>query len=81
MLAEFGAVDDDTTVATTVHERQLVAADVALDAHDVPLDLLCTPERTLRPDRGPRPAGVDWDALAAEKLESIPALRRLREGQ
>ncbi|WP_435063380.1 5-formyltetrahydrofolate cyclo-ligase [Halobaculum sp. EA56] len=48
VLAELGAVDDATAVATTVHERQVVTDDVALDAHDVPLDLICTPERTIR---------------------------------
>ncbi|MXR42895.1 5-formyltetrahydrofolate cyclo-ligase [Halobaculum sp. WSA2] len=91
VLSELGAVDAGTAVATTVHERQVVDDEVALDAHDVPLDLICTPERTIRPgktddgegDRGgdavpARPDGVDWDALPAEKLESIPVLRRLR---
>ena len=95
VLAELDAVDAATAVATTVHERQVVEDDVALDAHDVPLDVVCTPERTVRPgesaddgtdggtdDAGggapARPEGIDWAALPAEKLESIPVLRRLR---
>lgn len=77
VLAELGAADADTTVATTVHELQVVDDDVELDAHDVPLDLICTPERTLRPERGPRPDGVDWNALDEEKLSGIPVLQRL----
>ncbi|SDG23869.1 5-formyltetrahydrofolate cyclo-ligase [Halorubrum xinjiangense] len=45
------------------------------DAHDVPLDLVMTPERTIRTDTPhPRPDGVDWDALDDEKLSEIPVL-------
>ncbi|WP_224333640.1 5-formyltetrahydrofolate cyclo-ligase [Haloprofundus halobius] len=80
VLRELGAVDDGTTVATTVHELQVVdAAEVTPDAHDVPLDLLVTPERTVRTEtRYDRPDGVDWDALDAEKLAETPVLQRLR---
>jgi 5-formyltetrahydrofolate cyclo-ligase len=93
VLRELDAVDDDTTVATTVHERQVVdeppspidgispdadAPDDCLpdpDRHDVPLDLVATPERVVRTgsDAG-RPAGVDWDALDVERLDEIPVL-------
>ncbi|MFC7069973.1 5-formyltetrahydrofolate cyclo-ligase [Halobaculum lipolyticum] len=88
VLSELGAVDADTAVATTVHGMQVVAdEDVTPDDHDVPLDLICTPERTIRtaerrsaagedPTPG-RPDGVDWDALPDEKLAEIPVLRRL----
>ncbi|WP_073309077.1 5-formyltetrahydrofolate cyclo-ligase [Halobaculum gomorrense] len=83
VLAELGAVDDATAVATTVHGMQVVDEAVDLDAHDVPLDLICTPGRTIRTvdarggDPPARPDGVDWGALPDEKLESIPVLRRL----
>ncbi|MGZ0747520.1 5-formyltetrahydrofolate cyclo-ligase [Haloparvum sp. AD34] len=86
LLREIDAVDADTTVATTVHERQIVAGEgdsevsgqlaaPAPDAHDVPMDLIVTPERTIRaatPDD--RPDGVDWDALEDERLAEIPVL-------
>ncbi|OYR66370.1 5-formyltetrahydrofolate cyclo-ligase [Halorubrum ezzemoulense] len=85
VLRELDAVDDDTTVATTVHELSVldgpesaVGADVDLqkpDAHDVPLDLVVTPERALQTETAyARPDGVDWDALDAEKLSEIPVL-------
>ncbi|WP_435145556.1 5-formyltetrahydrofolate cyclo-ligase [Halobaculum sp. P14] len=88
VLSELGAVGDWTTVTSTVHERQVVdaaaaAGDVELDGHDVPLDLICTPERTIRPGsaaKPPRPGGVDWDALPDEKLAEIPVLQRLHPG-
>ncbi|KTG08841.1 5-formyltetrahydrofolate cyclo-ligase [Haloprofundus marisrubri] len=80
VLSELGAVDDETTVTTTVHELQVVADDeVTSDAHDVPLDVVVTPERTVRTETTyPRPDGVDWDALGEEKLAEIPVLQRLQ---
>jgi len=85
VLRELDAVDADTAVATTVHELSVldgpasaVGADVDLptpDAHDVPLDLVVTPERTVRTETPyARPDGVDWDALDAAKLSEIPVL-------
>jgi 5-formyltetrahydrofolate cyclo-ligase len=83
VLRAFGLVDDDTTTATTVHDTQVVDDEVPADAHDVPMDLVCTPERTIRtggpgPGAG-KPAGVDWDALSEERIAEIPVLERLRE--
>lgn len=129
VLRELDAVDADTTVATTVHELQVVdeppspvddeaaggevgdyearsdepgdetadsetadgekAADEAdaetagraaarlpkPDRHDVPLDLIVTPDRVHRTaSDAPRPAGVDWDALDDERLSAMPVL-------
>ncbi|WP_255192530.1 5-formyltetrahydrofolate cyclo-ligase [Natronobeatus ordinarius] len=78
VLAEFDLVDSATPVATTVHERQVVEEAVPVDDHDVPMDLLVTPERVVRPDGGEKPAGIDWSLLEAERLEAIPVLARLR---
>ena len=45
------------------------------DAHDVPLDLIATPERTIRTETPyERPSGIDWDVLDAERLDEIPVL-------
>ena len=85
VLRELDAVDGDTTVATTVHELQVVdevpspianaAALPEPDRHDVPLDLVVTPERTIRAGQpADRPPGVDWDALDRERLDEIPVL-------
>lgn len=79
LLRGLDLVDDDTPVATTVHELQVVEADVPVDAHDVPMDLVVTPERVVRTgtDYEP-PTGVRWDALSEEKIAEIPVLQRLR---
>lgn len=93
VLSAFEAVDAGTAVATTVHEMQVVdgpesalsasredgPVEIAADAHDVPLDLVCTPSRTLRCARRERPSGLDWARLSEERLAEIPALERLRE--
>ena len=45
--------------------------------HDVPVDFIVTPERIIdcRAAHGPRePAGICWEDLTEEKIESIPLL-------
>lgn len=78
VLRELGLVDGDTPVATTVHESQVVADDVPVEAHDVPMDLVVTPERAIRPDPAEKPAGLDWSKLSEERIEEIPVLKGLR---
>lgn len=77
ILWDLGIVDDETPVATTVHELQVVDDEWEPDAHDVPMDLVATPERLVRTGAGGKPEGVDWDALPAERLEEMPVLREL----
>jgi 5-formyltetrahydrofolate cyclo-ligase len=78
VLREFGLVDDGTTTVTTVHEIQVLEGPVPTTSHDVPIELVFTPERTLETDAPEgKPTGVDWDALGAQRLEEIPVLQRL----
>jgi 5-formyltetrahydrofolate cyclo-ligase len=78
VLRELDLVDDETPVATTVHERQVRDHD-CVDAHDVPLDLVVTPGRTLETDTPyDRPDGIDWAALDDERIEEIPVLAARR---
>jgi len=77
LLREIGLVDDDTTTATTVHEIQVVDEPVEVDPHDVPMDLVLTPERTIRTTAGVKPSGIDWGGLSEERIEEIPVLARL----
>ena len=78
VLRELDLVDEETPVATTVHERQVRDHD-CVDAHDVPMDLVVTPERTVETDTPyDRPAGIDWAALDDERIAEIPILERLQ---
>ncbi len=77
ILRELGLVDGETPVATTVHGRQLVAG-IGPAAHDVAMDLVVTPERTIRPETGEKPARIDWDCLDEDRIAEIPVLKGLR---
>lgn len=82
ILRELDLVDDATPVATTVHERQLLEGEgesVETEPHDVPMDLLVTPERVIRPDPRRKPVGLNWGRLEDERLAEIPVLRQLRQ--
>ena len=81
VLRELGAVDETTTVATTVHEMQVVDGS-AMDApapHDVPMDVVVTPERAVQTESAyDRPTGIRWDDLPEERVAEIPVLERFR---
>jgi 5-formyltetrahydrofolate cyclo-ligase len=77
-----GLISYRTVVVTTVHELQVRPAGVVpTAAHDIPVDLVVTPERVIdcRPARRERPTGeVRWESLTDEKIAAIPLLQKLR---
>jgi 5-formyltetrahydrofolate cyclo-ligase len=79
-----GLIGPHTTCVTTVHELQVLpAGTIPLTDHDVPVDLIITPERVIdcRPRRGARPpAGLRWEDLTEEKIAAIPLLAAQRHG-
>ena len=78
VLREFDRVDDSTTVATTVHDTQVVEG-IETDRHDVPLDLIVTPTRTIETEStASKPEGLYWEVLDAETIAEIPVLDRLQ---
>ncbi|CAA7013507.1 unnamed protein product [Microthlaspi erraticum] len=82
MLRYMGAIDDSTSVVTTVHDCQLVD-DIPLEKlaiHDVPVDIICTPTRVIFTNTPiPKPQGIYWDKLSPEKLQQIRILRELKK--
>jgi 5-formyltetrahydrofolate cyclo-ligase len=81
VAAAAGLVDAHTVVATTVHERQVLAAGrIPTTAHDIHVDLIVTADdviRCPRPRRHRLPT-LHWDELTADKIAAIPLLQRLR---
>ena len=72
-----GAVDARTTILTTVHALQVVKDDIAMMPHDVPVDVVVTPERVIRTRAAfPRPEGIRAKELSADQLDAMPVLRR-----
>jgi 5-formyltetrahydrofolate cyclo-ligase len=80
LAAAAGLIGPGTVVATTVHDLQVrPVGEIPMTAHDAWLDLVVTPTRVIacrRPAR--RLPRLVWEELTAEKVEAIPALRRLR---
>ena len=77
-----GVVDDDIPVVTTVHELQVLTEAIPMTAHDVPLDIVATPERVLRVRRRyDKPAAIIWNELSEAQLADMPALARLAPGR
>jgi 5-formyltetrahydrofolate cyclo-ligase len=82
LAAAAGLIGPRTLVVTTVHELQVrPAGAIPTAAHDVPVDLVVTPERVIdcRGVRGPRPDdGIRWAELTDAKIAAIPLLTALR---
>lgn len=77
LLTDAGLVDERTVLVTTVHQVQLVEADLPETDHDFRVDLVVTPSMVLRTGPRRRPAGILWDHLTADKIDAIPVLRDL----
>jgi len=83
LAREAGVIGDWTRVATTVHAVQVLDEDLPETEHDFRVDVIVTPEatiRTLPPDRpaGLRgPPGILWSHLDDEKIAGVPALIKL----
>ncbi|MBW3587051.1 MAG: 5-formyltetrahydrofolate cyclo-ligase [Cyanobacteria bacterium 0813] len=81
MLTEFGLVQIDTPIVTTVHPLQIVEdLRLPMQAHDWALNWIVTAEEVIETNTTyPRPIGLKWDSIRPEQLEQIPILRKLRE--
>ncbi|WP_299234354.1 5-formyltetrahydrofolate cyclo-ligase [Natronomonas sp.] len=78
VLREFDRVGAETPVVTTVHDEQVISEEVRPARHDVPIDAICTPTRTIRTD-GPfaKPDGVYREDLTETQRAEIPVLEAL----
>ncbi|WP_336159906.1 5-formyltetrahydrofolate cyclo-ligase [Amycolatopsis sp. VC5-11] len=74
LLSEAGLIGPQTTIVTTVHELQVVDADLPEAEHDFGIDVIVTPEQVIYCKRRRRPIGITWNALSDEKIRAIPIL-------
>ena len=58
---------------TTIHPAQLLDEELPETAHDFRVDVIVTPDETIR-TRGGRSPGIVWGDLDDEKIASIPVL-------
>ncbi|WP_431875215.1 5-formyltetrahydrofolate cyclo-ligase [Micromonospora marina] len=75
LLTEAGLVGPSTILATTVHPLQVVEGPLPESSHDFRVDLIVTPDEVIECHRSQRPAGIYWESLSAQKIDSIPVLR------
>lgn len=81
MLNEFGLVQYDTQIVTTVHPLQIVEEErLPMQPHDWALNWIVTPEEVIETNTTySRPTGLDWDTIRPEQFKKIPILRKLKE--
>ena len=78
LLAEVGLVGARTPIVTTVHPVQILAQGLEMQLHDIPVDVVVTPDglMALRP-AFPRPCGLYREALDPEKIAEVPVIEHL----
>jgi 5-formyltetrahydrofolate cyclo-ligase len=82
ILREFKCINEETPIATTVHDLQVVVWLPMDPSHDMPLDFIVTPTRLIQTKtRMQKPRGITWSLLAEKQIQEIPLLRLLRESQ
>lgn len=73
-----GKLSKDTPILTTVHSLQLIEGPIPREVHDIPVDYIVTPQEVIETHTSlPRPEGIYWKLLPPEKIEAIPALRKM----
>lgn len=75
LLTEAGKVGPETPIVTTVHSVQLLPHALPMRPHDMPVDVVVTPDGPIRVQAAfPRPRGIYADALTPEKIAEVPVL-------
>ncbi len=79
LLTLEGRITEATSIVTTVHPLQIVEGGIEMAVHDIPVDVIVTPDEIIQVPRSfPRPTGIFWELLRPEKMEAIPLLRERR---
>lgn len=77
ILKELGLISDNTPIATTVHDLQVIDK-IPMTIHDMPVDYIFTPKRVIEvKPRRPRPPGLVLEDLDKKKIEEIPLLKKI----
>jgi 5-formyltetrahydrofolate cyclo-ligase len=80
LLTEEKKIGRHTPIVTSVHPLQIVAEDIPMTEHDIPLSAIVTPNEIIDIESTlPRPKGIYWNMLPPEKIASIPVLRNRRK--
>lgn len=77
MLSEIGLADGSSEVVDIVHDLQYVDEDLEGEEHDVAVDWIVTPTRTIHVDVDRRPGRVFWEKIPGTEHETIPPIIEL----
>jgi 5-formyltetrahydrofolate cyclo-ligase len=79
LLRERKKIRADTPIVTSVHPLQIVEEEIPMTEHDIPLNAVVTPDEVIAIEPAfPRPKGIYWKLLPAEKIDEIPVLKARR---
>jgi 5-formyltetrahydrofolate cyclo-ligase len=77
ILLEYGKIDLDISIATNIHDLQLVDK-LPKDPYDLTLGIIATPTKLIKVHAmKERPRGIIWELLDREKIEEIAILKEL----
>lgn len=77
LLLEEKKIARQTPIVTCVHPLQIVDEEIPMTEHDIPLNAIITPGELIEvKPHFPRPKGIYWKILPAEKIADIPALAK-----
>ena len=74
LLTEADVIGAETTIVTTVHQLQVVDAELPETEHDFGVDVIVTPTTTIQCKPARRPAGIIPNHLDISTTKSIPSL-------
>jgi 5-formyltetrahydrofolate cyclo-ligase len=75
LLVQKKKVGPNTPIVTSVHPLQIIADDIPMTEHDIPLTAIITPEEIIDTRSAwKRPRGIYWNMLPADKIAAIPVL-------
>ncbi|HOA88395.1 MAG TPA: 5-formyltetrahydrofolate cyclo-ligase [Propioniciclava tarda] len=79
MLSEIGRVNEASQIVDVVHDCQVVDEHMDGEDHDVAVDWIITPTRTIHiPQPGRRIGHIRWEWLPGTELEFLPPINELR---
>jgi len=74
LLTEAGLIRPDTVIVTTVHQLQVVDAELPETEHDFSVDVIVTPDEIVRCGPPRRPSGIVLEHLTEKQRQEIPVL-------
>lgn len=79
VLSELGLTDTSTPIVDVIHDCQYVDEELPPKAHDVAVDLIVTPTRTITVDAPRRPAArIRWELIAGTEFDRLDVTAELR---